>query len=417
MTITRREALLSAGVLAAARKLPAAILREHAALDDAIEREIAASALQGDSQAASALTPQLACLGDFEAAARQKIPHVAWEFYNGAVADEITMHWNVEAYQRLRLKPRVLVDVSKLDTRLTLFGREHPFPIVLAPTAYHKLACPEGELATARAANSTGSQMILSTMSTTAVEDVAAVAKDPLWFQLYVQRDREFTRELVQRAEAAGCRALCLTVDTAVQGARNREDRAEFSLPKNLELPHLRGLKVNGVDISKSGEGHRSMAGSIYSAMSDPSLSWKDIDWLLSFAKIPLLLKGVLNPDDADRAVKAGAGGIIVSNHGARNLDTVPATIDALPLVAEKVAGRVPVLVDGGVRRGTDIVKALALGANAVQIGRPYLYGLGVAGEEGAARVISILQREFQMAMALMGRPAIASIDRSAIWT
>lgn len=417
MTITRREALLSASVLAAARKLPAAILREQAALEGAAHGASEHFPSQAESQNASALTPQLASLGDFEAAAKLRIPHAAWEFYNGAVADEITMHWNLEAYQRIRLKPRVLVDVSKLDTRITLLGREHAFPIILAPTAYHKLACPEGELATARAAASTGTQMVLSTMSTTAVEDVAPAAKEPLWFQLYVQRDRGFTRDLVQRAESAGCKALCLTVDSAVTGARNREERAEFALPKGVELPHLRGMKVNGVDVGTSGTGHRAMSGSIYSAMSDPSLSWRDIEWLLSFVKIPLLLKGVLNPDDADHAVKSGAGGIIVSNHGARNLDTVPATIDALPLIAEKVHGRVPVIVDGGVRRGTDVLKAIALGANAVQIGRPYLYGLGVAGEEGAARVISILQQEFQMAMALTGRPAIASIDRTVLWS
>ena len=411
MPITRREALLSAGVLAAARRLPIA------AGDPELKSPDSTGAAQSAPHDSAALGPQLASLSDFEAAAKLKIPHASWEFYNGSVADEITMRWNLEAYQRIRLKPRVLVDVSKLDTRVTLFGREHAFPIILAPTAYHKLACPEGELATVRAANATDTQMVLSTMSTTAVEEVSPVAKDPLWFQLYVQRDRGFTRELVQRAQNAGCKALCLTVDSAVIGARNREERAEFALPKGVELPHLRGMKINGVDAGTSSEGHRQMAGSVYSPMSDPSLSWKDIDWLLSFAKIPLLLKGVLNADDADRAAKNGVAGIIVSNHGGRNLDTVPATIDALPQVAEKISGRIPVIVDGGVRRGTDVLKALALGANAVQIGRPYLYGLGVAGEEGATRVISILQREFQLAMASTGRATIASIDRSVLWT
>lgn len=408
MPLTRREALVSAGILAAGGALAGPARGE---------REIQeASSTRADHRLIREEMP-LVCLSDYEAAARQRMAHETWEFYNGAAGDEITMRWNVEAYQRMRLRPRVLVDVSKLDTRVTLFEHEHTFPILLAPTAYHKLANPDGELATARGANAENATMILSTMSTTPVEDVSRTAKNRLWFQLYVQRDRGFTRELVQRAEAAGCQALCLTVDTPILGARNREDRVEFRLPANLELPHLRGLKVNGVDISKSGAGHRPVGGSIYSAITDPSLSWKDVEWLGGLAKVPLLLKGVLNPDDADRAVRSGAAGVIVSNHGARNLDTVPATLDALPPVADRVAGRVPLLVDGGIRRGTDVLKALACGANAVLIGRPYLYGLGVAGEDGVARVIEILRREFEMAMALTGRPAIASIDRSVLWS
>jgi 4-hydroxymandelate oxidase len=224
------------------------------------------------------------------------------------------------------------------------------------------------------------------------VEDIARSTTGPVWFQLYVQKDRGFTRDLVQRAEDAGCRALCVTVDSPTFGARNREDRAKNELPER-ELPNLKGKDYL-----------------------DPSLTWKDIDWLRSFARTPVLLKGVLNPDDAGTAVSAGVSGIIVSNHGARNLDTVPATIDALPLVAEKVAGRVPVLVDGGIRRGTDIIKAFALGASAVQIGRPYLWGLGIAGAEGVTRVVEILRKEFEFAMALTGRPTIASIDRSVLW-
>ena len=403
MPITRREALISAGALAAAGVIPA---KSKAGAD------LIPAAAQD-----TALGPEFASLSDFEPAAKQKVSHMAWEFFNGAAADEITMRWNLEAYQRIRLKPRVLVDVSKIDTHITLFGQEHASPIFLAPTAYHKLAHPEGELATARGAGAAGATMVVSTMATTSIEDIAHEATGPLWFQLYMQRDRGFTQELVRRAEAAGCRALCLTVDSPVVGTRNREMRAEFALPQNLSLPHLRGLKVNGVDISTSGAGHTAGGSSIYSAITDPSMSWKDIEWLLSFAKIPLLTKGVLNPDDADAAVKAGVSGVIVSNHGARNLDTVPATPDALPLVAGRVAGRVPILVDGGVRRGTDIVKALALGATAVQIGRPYLYGLSVAGNAGVTKVVKILQREFEMAMALMGRPTIASIDRSALWS
>lgn len=411
MPITRREALLSAGMLAAAG-LPAMADGERGEQNAANAGQVLPTG--GD---ASSLTPQLSCLTDFEPVAKTRVSHMAWEFFNGSVADEITMRWNIEAYQKIKLKPRVLVDVSKLDTRVTLFGHENAYPILLAPTAYHKLAHPEGEVATARGAGAAKATLVVSTMATTSIEDISKAATQPLWFQLYVQRDRGFTKELVQRAEAAGVQALCLTVDTPITGQRNREMRAQFELPTSMERPNLRGLELNGVAVATNPTGHLATNGSIYTVMTDPSMSWKDIDWLLSFAKAPLITKGVLNPDDADRAVKAGVKGIMVSNHGARNLDTAPATIEALPYVTDRVAGRVPVIVDGGIRRGTDVLKAIANGANAVMIGRPYLYGLSVAGDAGVARVMNILQREFEMAMALTGRPTIASIDRSVLWT
>lgn len=349
------------------------------------------------------------CLSDFEPLAKTKMSAMAWEYVSAGAGDEITVRWNEEAYQRIRLKPRVLVDVSKLDTRVTLLGQEHAFPILLAPTSGHKLLHPDGELATARGAGAASTTMVLSCFSGTSLEDVAAVAKSPLWFQLYVQPDHGFTRALVQRVEAAGYRALCLTVDTPITGPRNRETRAAVKLPA---MPHLEGFRVAGQ------EGHLHTGSlEIFSGVLDAALSWKDVEWLRSVTKIPVVLKGVMNPDDADRAAKSGVAGIIVSNHGGRNLDTLPATIDVLPQVVEKVAGRIPVFVDGGIRRGTDVLKSLALGASAVFIGRPYLYALGAAGESGVTQVINILQRELQMAMALTGRTNIASIDRSVIWT
>ena len=395
MPFTRREALRSTGMLVAASAVPLAATAEQEKTSP--------------SQSAPAASIEPVCLADFEPLAKAKMPVMGWEYVSGGAADELTMKWNKEAFQRIRLKPRVLVDVSKLDTRVTLFGQEHAYPILLAPTAAQKLTHPEGELATVRGAGAAGAAMVLSSFSNTSLEDVAAVAKTPMWFQLYAQTDHGFTRELVQRAEAAGYRALCLTVDTPITGARNRETRANVKLQS---LPNLKGLKGFGGDSTVQ-------TGSldIFSSVLDAALSWKDVEWLRSFAKIPLLVKGVLNPEDADRAVKAGVAGILVSNHGGRNLDTVPATIDALPQVADKVAGRVPVLVDGGIRRGTDVIKALALGANAVLIGRPYLYGLGAEGQAGVTKVVSILQREFAMAMALTGRTNIASIDRSVIWS
>jgi 4-hydroxymandelate oxidase len=339
-----------------------------------------------------AQSPELLSLPDFESLARTRISHGAWERIQGGAGDELTVRWNREAYEHIRLRPRVLVDVSKLDTRVQLFGQELPFPILLAPTGAQGFVYPDGDLATARGAGAAQATLVISSSASLRVEEVAKAATGPVWFQLYVQRDRGFTRDLVQRAESAGCRALCVTVDSPTHGARNREERARGELPER-PLPNLQGKDYL-----------------------DPTLTWKDIEWLRSFAKTPVLLKGILNPDDAAIAVKAGVSGIVVSNHGGRNLDTAPATISALPLVVDKVAGRIPVIVDGGIRRGTDVLKALALGAKAVGIGRPYLYGLGVGGAQGVTRVVEILRREFEMAMMLTGRATIASIDRSVIW-
>ena len=331
-------------------------------------------------------------LFDYEELAHKRIVPAAWARVQGGSADELTLRWNHEAYEHIRLRPRVLVDVSKLDTRVKLFGLELPFPILLSPTGFQSAVYPDGDLASARGAGAAQALLVIGASASKSVDEVAKAATGPVWFQLYVQRDRGFTKDLVQRAEAAGCRALAVTVDSPTFGARNREAASQGDLPPR-PLPNLQGRDYL-----------------------DPTLSWKDIDWLRGFARTPVLLKGVLNPDDADTAVKAGVSGIMVSNHGARNLDTVPATIDALPHIAERVAGRVPLIVDGGVRRGTDVVKALALGATAVGIGRPYLYGLGVGGAEGVTRVVQILRKEFEMAMMLTGRPTIASIDRSVLW-
>lgn len=353
----------------------------------------------------------LVSLADYEIAAQTRMARMAWEYVSGGAADEMTLRWNREAYEKIRLLPRALIDVSHLDTRVNLFGHEFPFPILLAPTGYHRLLHPEGELASAKGAGAANTVMVVSTAANTAVEEIAAVAKRPLWFQLYIQNDRGFTKSLVQRAEAAGCRALVVTVDTPVPGPRNREARARFALPPGLGLPNLKGLKTE----TASG-GHRPQEGSIYSPITDASFTWRDLEWLRSFARVPIILKGILNPLDAEQAVKAGVAGLIVSNHGGRNLDTTPATIEALPLIADRIGNRLPILIDGGIRRGTDVLKALAYGAKAVLIGRPYLHGLGVAGAEGVTRVVNILRQEFEMAMALSGRASLRSIDRTLLW-
>ena len=356
----------------------------------------------------NAATPNVVSVTDFEPLAKARMPHMAWEYISGGTGDEISMRLNRESYDRLRLMPTVLNDVSRIDTSVTLLGRQLNHPILLAPTAYHRLVHPEGELATAKGASDANAIYVVSTMATTAIEDIAKVATKPLWFQLYVNRDRGFTRDLVQRAEAAGCQSLVLTVDTPVLGTRYREMRLKFDLPKGMERVHLRALNLSGAPTLP--------AGTIYSPLFDANLTWKDIEWLKSISKVPILLKGILNKDDAARAVEVGAAGIGVSNHGGRNLDTVPATIDVLPAIAEKVEGRVPILLDGGIRRGTDVLKAIALGETAVMVGRPYLFGLSVAGSQGVSQVVEILRREFEMAMALTGRAKVSEITRSVLY-
>ena len=388
--------LSSAGAVAAVALTPPALHGQAA---------IASAAQQSPAVA-------LASLSDFEAAARAKMTPLAYEYVAGGAGDERTLAWNNDAWDEIKLRNRVLVDVSRIDTSVRLFGQDFAHPILLAPTAYHKLVHPEGEVATARGAGAAKAGMILSSFATAKVEDVARAGTSPLWFQLYVQPDRGFTRALVERVQAAGARALVLTVDTPVLGARNRETRIGFKLPAGMTRENLADLNAQVAAAT-----HRPPEGQIYSAVLEPRLTWKDVDWLRSFAKVPVLLKGILDADDARRAVESGANGIIVSNHGARNLDTVPATITVLPRVAEAVGGRIPVLVDGGIRRGTDVLKAIAFGASAVAIGRPYLYGLAVDGPAGVARVVDILKTELEMAMALTGRTTIGEIDRTVLWS
>ena len=347
-------------------------------------------------------------LADFEPLAKRRMTHTAYEYIAGGAGDELTLRDNQAAFDRIRLLPRVLVDVSSIDTTVALFGQSLDFPILLAPTAYHRLVHPEGEIATVRGAAVAGATAVISSFATTSIEDVSRAAKGPLWFQLYVNRDRGFTRDLVQRAESAGCRALCVTVDSPTTGLRHRETRARFALPPGLERSNLKALGKGSAGATRPEE-------AIYNVVLDPTLTWKDMEWLQGITKMPVLMKGVLGPEDASRGAAAGFG-IIVSNHGARNLDSVPATIDALPRVADAVDGRVPILMDGGVRRGNDVLKALASGATAVLIGRPYLFGLAAQGAEGVARVVQILRRELLMSMALTGRRSLKEIDRSVLW-
>lgn len=349
-------------------------------------------------------------LFEFAHLARERLSQMAYEYIAGGAADEITLRRNRESFRRILLKPRVLRDVSHLDTRLELLGQTFDFPILLAPTAYHKLVHPQGELATAQGAGAGSTTLVVSSFSTVSIEDIGRSAPGRLWFQLYVQPDRAFTRDLVQRAEAAGCQALCITVDTPVAGTRDRERRVQFNLPPGVETENLKPLLAKLPSTAHLSERD------IYSVVLDPTLTWDTIAWIRSFAKVPVVLKGILTPEDARLAVEQGADAVLVSNHGGRNLDTTPATIEALSGVVEAVDGRIPVLLDGGVRRGTDVVKALTRGAQAVLIGRPYLWGLAVGGANGVRQVVEMLRTEFEAAMALCGTTSLKQIDHSVLW-
>jgi 4-hydroxymandelate oxidase len=348
---------------------------------------------------------RLLTVDDFEAAAATVLPRMAYDYYRSGADDERTLRENRRAFRRWEIWYRVLVDVAERSLRTSLLGVELSAPILIAPTAYHRMACPEGELATARAAAAAGSLYVVSTLATTPLEAVAAASSAPKWFQLYVHKDRGLTRSLVERAQAAGYRAIVLTVDAPLLGRRLADERNHFTLPAGLSMANL----TSPADLGSSLE-EQSMLARYVSSRHDASLTWKDLAWLRDLSPLPLLVKGLVRADDAARAVEHGVAGVVVSNHGARQLDGAPASIDALPGVVAAVAGRIPVLFDGGVRRGTDVLKALALGAAAVLVGRPILWGLAVGGAEGAARVLEILQNELSMAMALSGCAGIADI-------
>jgi 4-hydroxymandelate oxidase len=303
------------------------------------------------------------------------------------------------------------VDVSCRDLATTVLGARVEMPILVAPMAFHRLAHADGELATARAASAAGTVMTVSTLATTSLEAVREASIGVLWFQLYIFRDRDVTRALVQRAEASGYAAIVLTVDTPVLGRRERDVRGRFQLPPELTMANLLpGLADTFPDVA---------AGSALSAyaadMLDPSVTWPDLEWLRSITRLPIVVKGIVRGDDAARAVEHGAAAIVVSNHGGRQLDTAIATIRALPEVSEAVAGRVEVMLDGGVRRGTDVVKALALGARAVLVGRPLLWGLALGGEDGVREVLALLRDELDLAMALCGCGSVHDITHDLV--
>ena len=345
-------------------------------------------------------------IADYARAARGRIPQDALDYYEGGALDEVTLRENTESWTRLKLYYRVLAGVGTRNLRTTVLGQPVSMPIVVAPTAFHKLACDAGEIATARAAKAAGTLFILSSLSNTAMESVFAEAASPRWFQLYIYKDREITRQLVQRAEAAGAEAIVLTVDAPGLGTRERDARNSFRLPDGLMVENLSPLGKGNLP-----EVQGSALADYVKANFKQDLGFDDLDWLCGATRLPVVVKGVCRGDDARRAAEHGAKAIVVSNHGGRQLDTAPSTCEVLPHVVEAAGDLCEIYVDGGIRRGSDVLKAIALGARAVLVGRPVLWGLCVAGEAGASQVLEILRRELDEAMLLCGCTKLNEID------
>ena len=348
---------------------------------------------------------------ELEDLARAKVPRPSFDYIAGGAEDEVSLRRNREAFTKWALRPRVLVDVSRRDTSTSVLGQRVSMPILVAPTAFHGLVHPEGEVATARGAAAAGTLMVVSAIATRELEEVAKAVAGPRWFQLYVWRDREVTAQLVKRAAKAGYGAICLTVDTPLLGRREKDERNAFTLPPGLSIANVRPAGLDGVPASERGSAFAKYVAELL----DPAVTWKDIAWLRSLTSLPIVLKGIMTAEDATLAVEHDVDGIIVSNHGGRQLDSTVGTLDALPDIVAAVQGRVEVFMDGGVRRGTDVLKALALGAKAVLIGRSALWGLALGGADGVRRVLEHLRGELELAMALTGRAALAQVDRSLV--
>ncbi len=345
-----------------------------------------------------------------------------FDYYRGGAADELTLKRNCQAFAEIAIWPRMLVDISKRDMSLSLVGQKIDMPIVIAPTAFQSLAHCQGELATATAAKRLNTIMTLSTLSNHDIEEVAK-AGNHLWYQLYVYKDRAITKDLVARAEASNYKALVVTVDSPLLGRRERDIRNQFTLPPGLRAANLEKFALGKISKDKNDNNQDSDLALYIASLYDTSLTWKDLEWIISLTKLPVLVKGILRGDDAIKAVAAGARGIIVSNHGGRQLDTTISTIEALPGIiaalekgnSSKSNSEVEVLLDGGIRRGTDILKALAMGAKAVMIGRPILWGLALYGQSGVEEVLNLLKSEFDLAMALSGCSNLAAITSDLI--
>ncbi|CAH1227303.1 HAO1 [Branchiostoma lanceolatum] len=357
------------------------------------------------------MSSRMVCVADFEEYANEKLARTYKEYFSSGADQCQTLKENAEAFKRLRIRPRFLRDVSCRDLSTTLLGEKVDFPVGVSSTALQGLAWPDGDICTARAAAQLHSCMIVSTYANNSVEEISAASPGGLkWFQLYIMPDRPFTQRLVRRAEAAGYKALVVTVDLPVVGKRYPDLKNRFHLPPHLSVPNLQGLQSSA---SQSNDERNYGSGA---SPEDPALCWKDIDWLSSITNLPIILKGILTAEDAGIALDhPGVKGILVSNHGGRQLDGVPATIEVLPEIVAAVGERLEVYLDGGVRTGTDVLKALALGARAVFVGRPAIWGLAYNGEDGVAEVLKILRNELDLAMALSGCRCLAEIKHPLV--
>lgn len=352
------------------------------------------------------------CVMDYQALARRRLAPEVWDFIEGGGGAELTLAANREAFDRVRLRPRVLVDVSVVDTTTTLLGSTLAAPVGIAPMAYHQLVHPEAEVGTAMGAAKAGALYVVGMFASRTFEEIAATATSPLWLQLYWLRRRDVMADIVARAEACGYQALVLTVDAPVIGRRLRDLRHGFAVDPGVAAINIDRELMASTHQRRSGES----AIATHARQSfDPSLSWTDLAWVREHTRLPLILKGILTGADAARAVEHGVDGVIVSNHGGRQLDGVPASLPALAEVVDAVAGRCPVLVDGGIRRGTDIFAALAVGADTVLIGRPVLWALAADGGTGVASVLALLREELAHTMTLAGTPTLSDVDRRAI--
>ncbi|EDW02141.1 peroxisomal (S)-2-hydroxy-acid oxidase GLO5 [Drosophila grimshawi] len=353
----------------------------------------------------------LVCVEDFEEKASSQLEKSTLDYYKSGAGEQFSLKLNREAFRRLRLRPRCLRDVSQPDISCQILGQQQKWPVGIAPTAMQKMAHPDGEIGNARAAGKAGSIFILSTLSTTSLEDLAAGAPDThKWFQLYIYKDRSLTKKLVHRAEKANFKALVLTIDAPIFGHRRSDVRNKFSLPSHLSLANFQGEQANGV-VTMGGSGINEYVVNQF----DPSITWKDINWLKQLTSLPIIVKGVLTAEDAVLAREFGCAGIIVSNHGARQIDTVPASIEALPEVVKAVGKDLLVMLDGGIMQGNDIFKALALGAKTVFIGRPAVYGLAYNGERGVEELLSVLRKDFEITMALIGCQKLKDIQSNMV--
>jgi 4-hydroxymandelate oxidase len=350
-------------------------------------------------------------LAELEAIAQARLTHLAWDYSASGADDERCLRRNREAFAEVALHYRVLVDVARRDLATTVLGQRVSMPICVAPTAFHRLAHDDGELASVRGAGDAGTLFILSTLSNTRIEDVVAAASGPVWFQLYVYKDRGATEALVHRVEAAGAKAIVVTVDAPLLGRRERDVRNRFALPSHLAIENMYADGYRPVNAVENESG----LAAYFVSLLDASLTWDALAWLRSITKLPVLVKGIIRADDAVRAVEHGAAGIVVSNHGGRQLDASPATIEVLPRIADAVAGRAEILLDGGVRRGADVIKAIAFGARAVLVGRPVLWGLAANGREGVVTALALLRRELDLAMALCGCASVADMTRDLV--